>query len=375
MRGSYCYMPILPARYGAFRAVASLSPIGRSRIAPIFDVPNVVLKANQTIDSYLEKRASEIRNCWEPDRVSYLDVHNLPLDWYTTSGSLPLLFLVDHLRARRSRVIPVTGSVLDRGLAYLHAVRGVSQPEGVCLRLARDELLESKLLSSSLRKTIDILKLDPSQIDVVLDLRYVGNDNAEFLRAVALEALRVVAGVAVFRNLSIAASSVPDMLPKKDQGKIRRERRKDFDLWAAILELRQDGHPMPFCDYGVVGAHYVQPGKPVTTPARIRYTTQEEHIFLRGARNEHPPISKQLLELSDFHGARYSIGDQRLYESADGRTGSGTAALWVGYDTNHHLEFVSEQVWNVLSSLGLAKLFSLSEPSRQPWLQPELFIL
>lgn len=59
MRGSYCYMPILPARYGAFRAVVSLSPIGKSRIAPMFDVPNVVLKANQTIDSYLEKRARE----------------------------------------------------------------------------------------------------------------------------------------------------------------------------------------------------------------------------------------------------------------------------------------------------------------------------
>jgi len=30
----------------------------------MFDIPNVVLKANQTIDSYLEKRAREIRFCW-----------------------------------------------------------------------------------------------------------------------------------------------------------------------------------------------------------------------------------------------------------------------------------------------------------------------
>ena len=61
MRGSFCYMPILPARYGAFRAVASLSPAGKSLIAPVFDVPNVVLKANQTIDGYLGKRGREIR--------------------------------------------------------------------------------------------------------------------------------------------------------------------------------------------------------------------------------------------------------------------------------------------------------------------------
>jgi len=63
----------------------------------MFEIPNVVLQANQTIDSYLEKRAREIQNCWEPNRVSYLDVYSLPLDWYTTSGNLPLLFLVDYL--------------------------------------------------------------------------------------------------------------------------------------------------------------------------------------------------------------------------------------------------------------------------------------
>ena len=375
MRGSYCYVPILPARYGAFRAVASLSPFARSRIAPMFDVPNIVLRANHTIDGYLEKRAREIRFCWEPGRVSYIDVHSLPLDWYTSSGRLPLLFLIDYLRARRSRVVPVTGSVLDRGAEYLSAVRSISRPEGVCLRFARDELTEPRLLSRSLRESIDILDLDLSQIDIVLDFRYVGNDNIESLRATVLEVSRIVAGFGVFRNLAIAASSVPDSLPKKDQGKVRRERRKDFELWAAILELRQDGPLLPFCDYGVVGAHYVQPGKPVTTPARVRYTSGDEHIFLRGGRNEHSQICRQLVELPEFSGAGYCVGDQRLHESASGRIGPGTAALWVGYDTSHHLEFVSRQVWEILSHRNLASLYNLSEAPPQPWLQPELFAL
>jgi hypothetical protein len=42
----------------------------------MFDVPNVVLKANQTVDSYLEKRAREIRNCWQADRGPTLDVYD-----------------------------------------------------------------------------------------------------------------------------------------------------------------------------------------------------------------------------------------------------------------------------------------------------------
>jgi DNA processing protein len=42
-------------------------------------------------------------------------------------------------------VIPVTGSLRDRGMDYLDSVRLLGQLEGICLRLARDEILEPKL--------------------------------------------------------------------------------------------------------------------------------------------------------------------------------------------------------------------------------------
>jgi len=60
MRASYCYLPILPARSGAFRAVAALSPDAVSRITPMFDVPAPAQKNGKTIDAYLTEQLSDL---------------------------------------------------------------------------------------------------------------------------------------------------------------------------------------------------------------------------------------------------------------------------------------------------------------------------
>ena len=68
MRGTFGYMPILPARYGAFRSIATLSPASRSPLTPMFDIRNVVLKSGKTVDAYLMERVEGIHQCWNPQR-------------------------------------------------------------------------------------------------------------------------------------------------------------------------------------------------------------------------------------------------------------------------------------------------------------------
>ena len=69
MRGAYCYLPILTARDGAFRAVSTLSPLARSRLTPLFDVPAPVLKEGKTLDAYLTERANGMHRCWDAGRI------------------------------------------------------------------------------------------------------------------------------------------------------------------------------------------------------------------------------------------------------------------------------------------------------------------
>jgi len=335
----------------------------------MFDVRAPLLKNGETIESYLGKRAMGIHECWEPDRPVYVDVHDLPLE-RTSTGTYPIAIIVDSLRSRGSRVIPVTGTEADRNKEYLNTIRALAFDggDGACLRLARDELNEPKLLRSATLAVLELIKLPPESVDVVLDFRYVGRDTIESLRATTTEALQAVQSIGSFRNVAVAGSSVPDLLTKRTQGVILKVPRKELELWEALLLT----WPMPISDYAIVGAHYVPPAKFVTPPARIRYTTLREHVLRRTKRGEYREICKQLIESDEYLGARYSVGDQRIHHSARGQGGPGNPAIWVAYDTNHHLELVSEQAWNIVKGRGLENRFALPEPNPRPWLQPEL---
>ena len=340
----------------------------------MFDVRSVILKNGETLDAYLIKRAIGISQCWEPDRPVYVDAHDLALDARTSSGALPIAFLVDYFRSRGARVVPVTGTEDDRDMDYLLTMRAlVAQVgDGACLRLQRDDLENAEILRSSIFSVLDIIRLLPEHVDIVFDLRYVGRDTPDSLRGIVLEALQIIESIGIFRNIAVAGSSVPDAMGKRDQDKVRREARIELELWIQLLESMATVRPMPFSDYGIVGAHYAPPGKPVQVPARIRYTTQRDHVFRRAKRGEHRDLCRQLIESEDFLGSSFSAGDQRLHLSAAGRTTPGNPAHWVGFDTNHHLELVSAQAWSQLRSRGLEGRFSLAVPTPRPWLQPEL---
>lgn len=377
MRGAFGYMPILPARYGAFRSIATLSPIGVSQLTPMFDIRNVVLKGGKTIDEYLVERAQGINQSWNPERPVYIDVHDLPLDWRTSSGMQPISFVVDALRARGSRAIPVTGTDENRDKTYIQSIRTIAgvTKDGACLRLTRDELSEPQLLRDAVHKTVDLLALDPSEIDVVLDFRYVGKDRTEELRGTTLNALQVLLAIGSFRNLIFAGGSVPEMLTKRDNGIVRRQERIELTAWTGIHQVFSESIPLSFSDYGILSPHYVPPGKIVRPPARIRYTTAHEHVFRRAKRNEHAAICEELINSNDYMGATFSVGDQRLEQSAKHLTGPGNPGVWVGFDTSHHLEFVSHQIWQLLEVFSKRNLFTIPAPNKRPWLQPELLPL
>jgi hypothetical protein len=129
-----------------------LSPLARSRLTPLFDVPAPVLKEGKTLDAYLTERANGMHRCWEAARPIYVDVHDLSPDLVTSSREQPITYLLDLLQILGSRAIPVTGTEVDRGKEYLNTIRALSarSTEGVCLRFARDELNEPKLLRSSI---------------------------------------------------------------------------------------------------------------------------------------------------------------------------------------------------------------------------------
>jgi hypothetical protein len=82
--------------------------------------------------------------------------------------------------------------------------------------------------------------------------------------------------------------------------------------------------------------------------ARIRYSTKRDHVFYRARRREYPIICRQLVASEDFLGAIYSIGDQAIGLRAQQLMSPGGPTSWIACDTNHHLELVSAQTWDLL---------------------------
>jgi hypothetical protein len=107
-------------------------------------------------------------------------------------------------------------------------------------------------------------------------------------------------------------------------------------------------------------------------PPRIRYTTANDHIFYRAKSGEYPEICKQLVSSNDFAGESFSAGDLRISQCARDAADPGAASGGIATDTNHHLEFASEQAWRFLHEAGLSDRFALPEPHHFPWLQVEL---
>lgn len=374
MRGTYCYLPMLRARWGAFHAVGALSPIARSRLTPMFDVAMPAFRNGKTLEDYLTERAQGIHQSWGPLRPVYVDVHDLPPDLRTSSGAQPITYLFDVQRMHGSLAVPVTGTEADRGRDYLTAVKAivVRDQRGACLRLAEEDLVEPQLLQTGIGSVLDLLKIEPSKLDLVLDLRYIGNRSPDTLQPILLEALQVIHRIGEFRNLAIAGSSVPQALGKNTLGKIRREPRIEYALWTQLATTLSDQMTIVPGDHGVLYAHYVPPASYVPVPPRIRYTTANDHIFFRAKDGEYAEICKQLVSSEDFAGESFSAGDLRISQCAKGAADAGGASGWVATDTNHHLEFAPEQAWQFLREAGLSDRFALPEPQHSPWLQVEL---
>lgn len=272
MAGSFCYMASLAARGGAFTAVQNLSPDAHSRSAFLFDLPRPTLKEGETVDRELDKRADGIAQCAKLGGRIYFDVHDFPPELATGSELQPIEYLARSFRRSGTVCVPVTGTVADRGQEYVEVVRNIvaTDRNGVCLRLARDELEEPTFLEQAIDATLEALKVTPGKTDLVMNFAYVGDDKAERLRSVARDAMDAITRIGGFRNIVLSGSSIPAQLGKRTKGEVLRFRRVEFDIWSDVARMLVDTRDLAFGDHGIVEIHHTAPGKVVNVPSRIR---------------------------------------------------------------------------------------------------------
>lgn len=376
MSGSFCYMANLAARGGAFTAVQNLSPDAHSRSAFLFDLPRPTLEEGKTVDRELDKRAEGIAQCGKLGGRIYFDVHDFPPELVTETGLQPIEYLAQRLRRSGTVCVPVTGTISDRGPEYVESVRdiAVTDHKGVCLRLARDELEEPTFLEEAIGATLEALRVSPGKTDLVMNFAFVGNDKAERLRSVARDAIDAIIRIGNFRNIVLSGTSIPAQLGKRTKGEALRFRRVEYDIWSDVARMLASTRDLAFGDHGIIEIHHAPPAKVVNVPARIRYTTPLDHVIRRAARGDYQQLCKELVTSKDFMGRNFSIGDQKLASVAMFGAGKFSPGPAVANDANHHIEFVSQQVWQHIGACGGEGQFALPRALSRAWLNQLLDI-
>ena len=348
------YMPLLKSRAGEFRALRSLTRSQRSQLLPLMDLVPPLWDfekeaPTRSMDEHASLVSPHLWRSWGPDLPILLDGQNLDTD---TAERNPLEQIIEGCRARGIQAIPVTG--LDRSQEYQSAVRRslTRDRRGSCIRLESEDLAAIGRLEAALKDLMESLGLDPSNVDLLVDLRAISEEEEAALAKSVLIALDRLSWVPEWRSVTLSGSAFPENLAFLPPDSTSAIPRVEWTLWKMVAsKCRARGLRLRFGDYAI--AHPIPleiDPRGMRMSANLRYTGNDSWTVLRGRNvqkygtGQFTRLCRELVESNDFCGGDFSPGDRLIEKCAGGIVPPGNATTWREIGTSHHIQFVLRQL-------------------------------
>lgn len=322
----------------------------------------------------------QVARTWGTARPLYLDISR----YTATEAGGPLSEIVEHLfncaRQARLQAMPVAGPIGFRGAEYLAAVAEVARRDGrgLAIRLPWEDFLEIGRLEESLGPCLEVLSIPASRMDLVLDLEAIARlpkDQGADLAIVNVVSSAIhFAGPLGFRRIVLCGSSIPEWPTIRKWPARLAVVRRELSAWRRFTEHRP-GVSLGFGDYGVVSPFQTKPAKAVRVPARVRFSTPEQQVFLRAPRNAYRALAQAAAADAEFPSNPPSWGAHAVRECAANYGDPGGPTQWVERDTNMHIETTVVHVEDHLRRVAPEHLGPPIEVSRMSWLQDSLLIV
>lgn len=335
------YFPIYRAKKGEIAGIGHLSPTAITRVRPTFEVQKPDEDSDAPLEEYLAGIAAELSQTWDHRYPLFADFPRFAPSDRTKNGKHCVEYFFECLRQHRMLGIPMTGpeAVRGPGYFYLDAVASIAHADGrgAAVRVPFNEFNENNKFQRAIDNTLRALKLDPSAVDLFLDIeaiRFLPRQyrNTEGLVSLLLEPLRLI-NSAGFRNIIFCGSCIPENVDKRYNGRAMRVERTDYLAWQKLIDLIGDVM-IRFGDYGVIFALEQDPDGPVRPPARIRLSTSTEHVLWRAPREDYLSLSELVAASDDFDREFNAWGTTVLLQCARFGKGKGGPTEWVARDTN-----------------------------------------
>jgi hypothetical protein len=370
------YFPIHRAKAGEITAVGHLSPRTRTRIRPTFEVQKQREDDDTPLDEYLADVAHQLLEAWGSRYPLFADFSQFGPEDNTGDGQHCAMHFFKCLRQQSMLGIPITGpeSVRGPGYGYIEAVAEISRVDGrgAALRVPFDELSDTRKLDRAIGDSLRALSLEPSSVDLFLDLETLALLPAASRSVAAIvsaltDVLRRVRD-SKFRNIVLCGSSIPERVTKEYEWRALRVERTEYVAWQSLIETLTQ-ILVKFGDYGVIYALEQDVKGSVRPPARVRLSTAEEHVLWRAPRKDYIKLSERVAASPDFDPELAAWGSTVLRLCARYGRGRGGPTEWVARDTNLHIEVTVRAIESFLRRAGRLSGVSFAEPESFPWSQ------
>ncbi len=352
------YTPILKGKINDLKALGKMP---RWLVALTLPIVELVAPTDKTkFDGAILRYADQIRK-HSPLHAIAVDLHAIEPDRKIGDGTPAFEATFAHLRNGGVRFIPVHG--FDREPELWDRVAPIARLDGrgIAFRLEVEDL-ESP--DDTIGEVVDLLRtadIPASSANLIVDLRFLGaltSAEQTRLRDRLQELIDVALTARDFRLISVVGSSMPNDVSGVPREGMAAITRKELPLWLAVRTGFRDSS-IAFGDYGIVHPSFSDKNPATNANAKIRYTTREHCWIFRGYRlrdgigyRQYHDLSARVIAHPEYLGPDYSFGDDYLLKCAHRVVSYGNLGTWVAVDMNHHLVYVSAQLWRVAERLA-----------------------
>lgn len=351
------YVPILKWKMGEKTALEEIPTLLKNSFTPLveivpptFDFAHNVYK--KSIDDHLRDIGSSFAKSWSSQLPFFIDLKWLPLSMSTCFGIHTLEYVLNEIRKKSYKAIPVTGS--SRDLAYQNEVKRAIAIDklGVCFRIEEHDFVH---IDNNIKAMLSFFSVQPEEVDLIIDFDYIldKDNNKNYLSIIAL--INSLPFISQWRTFTFSASAFPEDTSLVSTNTIGSFVRSEWLIWNALYKNSSSIKRVPsFGDYAIANPKYkeIDP-RLMKMTANIRYTANSRWIIVKGLTikkngwKQTQGLCKKLIALKEYCGRSFSWGDKTIDDCANGVAGCGNATTWRKVGTNHHITLVVNQLSNL----------------------------
>jgi hypothetical protein len=361
---THTYVPVVKGKANDLKAVSRIRETSMPGVKPLVEI--VPLPSTLSMDLHLDKFSHHLSK--------YMSNRDVFVDFYGFKPGAKLLSGIDAtiggfrlLKAKGLRITPTYGFDRDDALWTPLRTEVHKNGNGFCFRVDIDDLDDrsEETWEGILERSAE-LGLAPGEVDIFIDLRYIGEKPAEFLKNLVLDFLAYMPGDSKYRSVVVSGSSALKHVGSIEKNGVGEIERNELRLWMQLQADLHGHHKIVYSDYGVVHPEFSMVGPNKNANAKIRYTTSGKIKVYRGHSLAEVPgykqyhfLAKQVRNAPDYMKREFSDGDRYIDDCADWAVTSGNLGTWVYVDMNHHFQQTALQVQEL--SVTIDERFSEDE--------------